>query len=179
MTMAIIPRPDVYGYTIFCDDIRREIDGKVSFIGVYNRTMIVHVPFPIILPIFGMGVTIFQKKTVFVPKVGLRIFLPGDPDDAPSIQGEAGESKEGVIAAAAAAETDALHPDARGLEEDRYLIMTNELRFTQFPIRQPGVVKVWVAIGNDMMQIGGLRVSPLPQENPHARFTKSGILGQE
>jgi hypothetical protein len=164
--MAIIARPDIYGYTIFCDDIRREIDGKVSFIGVYSRTMIVHVAFPFVLPIFGLSITIFQKKTVFVPKIGLRIFVPGDPDDAPSIQGEFGESNEGAIAALAAAETDALHPDTRGLEEDRYLIMTNEFKFTTFPIKQPGVVKVWAAIGDATVQIGGLRVSPPRQTNP-------------
>jgi hypothetical protein len=160
--MALLPRPDVYGCTIFCDDIRREVDGKVSFIGAYSRTMIVHVPFPVTLPIFGFGVTLYQKKNLFVPNVVLRIFLPGDPDDAPSIQAEVVESKEGAMAEAAAAETDALHPDARGEEEERYVIIASQLKVTRLTINQPGIVKVWVAIGDNMVRIGGLRISPPP-----------------
>jgi hypothetical protein len=163
VTMPLVPAPDVYGYTIFCDDIRREVDGKFSFIGAYSGTMFVHVPFPVTLPIFGLAITLFQKKTIFVPEVGLQIFLPGDPEDAPSIQAKGHESTEGAVAAATAAATDALHPDARGPEEDRYVILHNQLRFTQLMIKQPGVVKVRAVIGDDMIRLGSLRVSPPPQ----------------
>jgi hypothetical protein len=37
--MTLLPSPDVWGYTIFCDDIREEIGGKVSLIGIYAGTM--------------------------------------------------------------------------------------------------------------------------------------------
>jgi hypothetical protein len=166
MTMALLPAPDVYGYTIFCDDIRQEVGGKVSFIGSYSGTMIVNVPFPATLPIFAMGITLLQRRRVFIPNIRLWVFLPGDPDDAPSMQAEAGESIDGAIAAATSAETDALHPDAHGLEEDRYVILHTHIRVSQLTIKQPGVMKVRAVIVDDMVRLGGMRISPPPQENP-------------
>ncbi len=160
--MALLPAPDVYGYTIFCDDIRQEVGGKIFFIGAYTGTMIVHVPFPASLSIFAMGIVLLQRKSVFVPKIGLRIFLPGDPDDAPSIQAEANETAEGAIAAATAAEAETLHPDTHELEADRYVISHSYLKFAQLVIKQPGVVKVRGLIGDDMIRLGALRVSPPP-----------------
>ena len=163
MTMAILPAPDVYGYTIFCDDIRQEVDGKFFFIGAYGTTMIVHVLFPATLPIFAMGITLLQRRSVFVPNIGLQVFLPGDPDDAPSIQAEIVENTEGAIAAVIAAQREALHPDTHGLETDRYVISHSYLKFTQLVIKQPGVVKVRAVIGEDTVRLGSMRVSPPPQ----------------
>jgi hypothetical protein len=36
MNGTIAPVPDFYGYSIFCDDIRLEIDGKVTYVGAYT-----------------------------------------------------------------------------------------------------------------------------------------------
>jgi hypothetical protein len=161
--MALLPSPDIYGYTVFCDDIRQEFDGKLIFIGVYSGTMIVHVPFPFKLPTFAMSVILFQRKKVFIPRVGLRVFLPGDAEDVASITVEAGETVEGAIIAATSAETDALHPDSHVPDEDRYVSMQSNMRFVQFEIKQPGLIKVRAVIGDDLIRIGGLRISPPPQ----------------
>jgi hypothetical protein len=110
---------------------------------------------------FAMGITLFQRKMIFVPKVELRIFLPGDPDDTPSIQAEAT-----MGAAAASAETGALHPEARASEDEGYVGMNHQLRFAQLPIKQPGMLKVRVVIGTDMVRLGSLRISPPPQVGP-------------
>jgi hypothetical protein len=163
MTMALLPAPDIYGYTIFCDDIRQEVGGKFIFIGAYGGPMIVHVPFPATLSTFAMGITLLQRKSVFVAKVGLRIFLPGDPDDAPSIQAEVNEIAEDAIAAATAAEAETLDPDTQGPEADRYVIAHNFLKFAPLVIKQPGIVKVRAVIGDDMVRLGALRMSPPTQ----------------
>ena len=39
-----------YGMTIFCDDIREELSGKISLIGVYGGDLVVNAPFPLWLP---------------------------------------------------------------------------------------------------------------------------------
>jgi hypothetical protein len=41
-----------HGYSIFCDDIRNEVGGKLSFIGCYNAVMFVPSQFPCLLPKF-------------------------------------------------------------------------------------------------------------------------------
>jgi hypothetical protein len=128
--------------------------------------MIVHPVFPAMLPVFAIGITLLQRKRIFVPKAELRIFLPGDTDDTPSIQAEAGESRMGASAAATAAETDALHPDARDSKDEGYVSMNHHLRFAQLPIKQPGILKVRALVGADMVRLGSLRISPPPQEHP-------------
>jgi hypothetical protein len=162
--MALLPPADVYGYTIFCDDIRQEADGKLLFIGVYSGPMIVHVPFPVTLPTFAMSIALLQRRSGFVPNLGLRIFLPGDADDIPSVQAEMSEVTEGSVASATSAVVDALHPDAQVREEDTYITMLAHMKFTQFVIKQPGVVKVRALVRDDMIRLGEMRISSPPQE---------------
>jgi hypothetical protein len=163
--MALLPSPDVYGYTIFCDDIRQEADGKLSFIGAYPGVMIVHVPFPAPLPTFAMGVTLLQRRRVFVPGLSLRIFLPGDADEAPSIQGEMGEVIGGSVAAETA-QVNALHPDTQVSGEDSYVTMLANLKFAPLVIKQPGILKVIAVIGDNMIRLGAMRISTPPQGKP-------------
>jgi hypothetical protein len=164
--MALLPSPDVYGYTIFCDDIRQEADGKLIFIGAYPGVMIVHVPFPATLPTFAMGVTLLQRRRIFVPRLSLRIFLPGDADEAPSIQGEMGEVVEESVAAETSAQVNALHPDTQVSEEDSYVTMLANLKFAPLVIKQPGVLKIRAVIGDNMICLGAKRISTPLQGKP-------------
>jgi hypothetical protein len=161
--MVLLPAPDIYGYTVFCDDIRQESDGKFIFIGVYSGAMIVHVPFPVKLATFAMSTTILQRKEGFVPRIGLRVFLPGDAEDVASIQIEAGETVDGAILAATSAMIDTLHPDTQIPNEERYVSMLANSKFVQLEIKQPGVIKVRGVIGDNMVRFGIMRVSPPPQ----------------
>jgi hypothetical protein len=161
--MTLIPTPDVYGYTIFCDDIRYEVGGKASFMGSYSGAMIVHVPFPATLPMLAVSITLLQRRKLFIPNVGLRIFLPGDPDDVPSIQAEAVETTDGAIAAATAAGKDALHPDAQTPNEDSYVMINHHLKFGQLVIKQPGILKVRAVVGENMVRLGSMSISPPPE----------------
>jgi hypothetical protein len=34
------PAPDIYGNTIFCDDVRFEIDGKITYVGTYHVSLL-------------------------------------------------------------------------------------------------------------------------------------------
>jgi hypothetical protein len=161
--MALLPAPDIYGYTIFCDDIRQEFDGKFFLIGVYSGVMIVHIPFPAKLPTFAMRATVFQRKKIFIPKVTLRVLLPGENEDTASIQIEAGETMEGAIVAATSAEVDSLYPDTQIPNEDRYVSLHANMKFVQFEIKQPGVMKVRAVVGDNIVRLGGIRISPPPQ----------------
>ncbi len=75
-----------YGWTIFCDDIREEVGGKSSFMGVYKGTMIINDVFPAIVPKFAMSINyrIFRGDTR-LNDIDLKIFLPGDDDANPSV----------------------------------------------------------------------------------------------
>ena len=75
------------GYSIFCDDIRQEVAGKTSYIGVYQDNLVTNAPFPLALPKFGISITVFytpskSRKTTEIP---FKVFLPGE--DAPALEG--------------------------------------------------------------------------------------------
>ncbi len=165
--MALSSTPDIYGYTIFCDDIREEAGGKHSFMGTYGGLMIIHVPFPATLVTFAVAVTILQKRKIFEPNLGLWIFLPGDSENEPSIQGKFSEIEHGKVAGATLAETEALHPDSLGRDEpidDIYVALNAHMKFSQMIMKQPGIVKVRAVIGDNIYRLGAMRVSPPPTQ---------------
>jgi hypothetical protein len=69
---------DPYGTTVFCDDIRDEINGKKAYIGVYPNEMIVKEGFPILLPTFGFAVTYLEPLDFPVELVQIKVFAPGE-----------------------------------------------------------------------------------------------------
>jgi len=141
-------------FTIFCDDIRDEVGGKVSFIGVYqSRSMFIHGTFPVTIPKFGFAVHYAQKKEIFVQPNALRIYLPGDDPEKPSIEAEFPRVE------------DALKSQARSSETSTPFIVAMA-RFVVAPlvINQPGTIKVRAVQGDEMIRLGALRVIQAPAE---------------
>src|SRR6266446_595417 len=77
-----------YGYTIFCDDIRDEIGGKVTFVGTYRNALLIHGDFPFTLSQLAMSISFVTQANLRPERLPLRVYLPGDPEDSPSIVGE-------------------------------------------------------------------------------------------
>ncbi|QMV02550.1 hypothetical protein GHV40_14155 [Devosia sp. D6-9] len=42
--------PEPYGIALFCDDIRQEVGGKASYMGIYGTDMLINGPKPALLP---------------------------------------------------------------------------------------------------------------------------------
>jgi hypothetical protein len=162
--MALLDAPDLYGNTLFCDDIRAEADGKVTYVGVYGSHMFVHNEFPVTLPKFAFGITFVQKKRIFDPNIGIRIFLPQDPDDAPSIKADAWEQTEGTVLA----NLPPLMPGAvpAGQADQAIVALHANLIFAPFTITQPGVIKVRVERRGDLVRLGAISVGKAPQAAP-------------
>ena len=62
-----------YGTTVFCDDIRDEVSGKRTYIGVYPNEMLVNGDFPLLLPTFGFALTYLEPLDWPVEKVTIKI----------------------------------------------------------------------------------------------------------
>ncbi len=58
--------------TIFCDDIRHEVGGKLSYIGVYSSSMYVN-KFPAILPKIGLSVKVISPAEQPLRSMTLRV----------------------------------------------------------------------------------------------------------
>ena len=158
------PVPDIFGHTIFCDDIRFEADGKFTFVGAYGGHMFVRTEFPATLPKFGIHVMFIQRAAVFDPMVSLRIFLPGDAEDAPSIEAEV----QNPI------------PTTPTEPVGENVAMGTNMIFAPLQIKEPGLIKVRMLRQGILHRLGSLNVRPFPtvtvtpsaSEQPSGQFQR-------
>ena len=95
-----------FAYSIFCDDIRNEDNGKAIFIGVYSGAMIVP-SFPTTLPSFCIALTIltplerpFEKMRIRIMKNDEELLLRDLPvEQMPilNIEGNEEENDDGRV----------------------------------------------------------------------------------
>jgi hypothetical protein len=81
----IAAKRDAWGFSLFCDDIRAEVGGKISVMGIYQADMIFTQDPPIVLPKFAILVKYYETPGVFTDDVVLKVFFPGDEKDAPTL----------------------------------------------------------------------------------------------
>jgi hypothetical protein len=149
------PVPDFFGHTVFCDDIRFEMDGKLTFVGVYaNGVMPTPADFPLTLPKFCFSLIFNQRKDLFVPSLGLRIFLPGDPEENSSIQAEVNGPQ--------------VPPSVGNPTDGEYSMIGSNLVLAPFTIEKPGRIRVRVLREGVLHRIGSLRVVPFTEAQPTA-----------
>ena len=80
--------PEIFGRVTFCDDIRMEIDGKLTLVGCYGADLVIQTPFPILIAKLGIVVHFYEKPTEDRLPLKLEIFFPGDSENIPSIVSE-------------------------------------------------------------------------------------------
>lgn len=147
---------DYFAHTIFCDDIREEIGGKATYVGVYRSgRLFVHTGFPVALPKFGFAVTYGQKRNSFVQPKALRVFLPGDKDDEPSIEAEFPLMDENATLSKLPEGADAT-----------FIVGMAHLLFAPLLIKQPGKIQVRAVRGDEMIRLGSLEVHLAPEAKP-------------
>jgi len=141
-----------YGYSIFCDDIRGEAGGKLSFIGCYNAMLYVAPPFPVILPKFCVHMHIFSPATHPYESVFARCYIPDqiepiadEPIDVPSLSDQRAlllnlPTNDGV---------------------PPYIVIATSLVFAPLELSGPGVINVRALIngGPGEIHLGSLTVA--------------------
>lgn len=143
-----------YGTTIFCDDIRDEVDGKKTYVGVYYREMIFDAPFPALVPQFAMAVTLLEPLNVPETPINIKIYVPGDTSDHTAIDFDL---PLGRIDNAATANSDPLAEYAASL-----------LAFKVAPLVIPreGHIRVRAHWNNEEIKLGSIRIRTLLAGDP-------------
>ncbi|HYE70110.1 MAG TPA: hypothetical protein VD932_01130 [Aquabacterium sp.] len=127
-------------YCLFCDDIRTELGGKLSFMGLYGAELILNIPFPAILPKLGVIIGMihkigdqpkFIKVKIYGPVTGEEV-AQFDINDIPPQPIEEGMTKG-------------------------HLRLTFQL--VPFAIPQAGSVEVFVETERDSVRAGRLKIS--------------------
>jgi hypothetical protein len=153
---------DVFGNTVFCDDIRTEaLNGKLIYIGVYQGTMVVHVNFPFQMPMLSFGISLYQKLTDFDPNITYRIFLPGDPDDSSSDEASiVAETKEAIPGTTVKLADSNAEMTGLALEDRKLIRAQSNMQFNNLEIKQPGLIKVRADLRGNRYRLGSLVVLP-------------------
>jgi hypothetical protein len=146
-----------YGYSIFCDDIRKESGGKLSFIGCYNGVIFVSSQFPLSLPRFCIHLHIFSPSTMPFSSIVARCYTPGEDRpifEQPIEPPEQTQQRELV----AHLEKEAAAP--------LYIVAGTSLIFSPLEIRGPGLIRVRAVIdgADEEMRLGSLRIEAMRPE---------------
>lgn len=130
------------GHTVFCDDIRRELNGKMTLVGSYNGAMFINGALPTTLPKFCLAVSLWEEQGSLEP-VSVKVFFPGDEPDAPSASAEMNPQAD--------------MPQAANDE----FTMRESMFFFEIPgavIREEGFIKVRAYRGDNEIWLGALPV---------------------
>lgn len=141
-------------FTIFCDDIRQEIGGKLSYIGVYGGQMFVP-SFPITLPKLCLAMSMITPVDTPFRKLAMRIFK----DDTQLAEGVLDETQ---LAGAVEASTD-VPADER---KERVLALQSMFVFSPFQLEGPCTLKVRVETESGDLRGVGLRIDQAPAPAP-------------
>jgi hypothetical protein len=147
-----VPRSP-FGYTIFCDDVRQENNGKFLYIGVYTTEMIIYGQPPGLLPTFAAIVHYAERADEQGDDIiSLKMFVPGMDQPISELPVDPAAMKS--------------VPLPPPLEvEDRIIRASIPLKFSPFVIPQEGLIKVRAYRGEDEIRLGTLQVKfqPIPQ----------------
>lgn len=79
---------EAYGITTFCEDIRLELNGQITFVGVFTQGL--HVTeLPATIPKLGIYVSIVVPRSDPIDRLVTKIYFPGDNPTEPSWISEA------------------------------------------------------------------------------------------
>jgi len=138
--------------TVFCDDIRHEVGGKVSYIGVYSGGLFVPA-FPVTLPKLCIAMTVVTPAEQPFRKLALRVLKDRD-----------------VLAEGALddAQLSNFVEAAEGVPEDERKDIVRLLQsffvFSPFQLDEPCVLRIRVDTEEGELRGLGLRISQGPTE---------------
>jgi len=142
-----------FGDTIFCDDIRYELGGKVSYIGVYNGVLYLSPDqtFPAVVSKLSLQVRLYMPISVDPDRIEIMVYFPEDKDDAPTFRHvfENIPARQNVV-------SDAQDIQLRG-------IFATPLMFSPAPLAATGSVKVRAKIGEEIIRLGSLFIRKQPE----------------
>ncbi|MCA3697779.1 hypothetical protein [Aquidulcibacter sp.] len=133
------------GYTFFCDDIRFEMSGKVSLIGIYSAVMLVK-EFPTILPQLWASIYFLQSPNETRP-LSLRLLLEVNGEDR-------------ILQEAKIEHPNSLPPgETEGFQMAQ---MNLQLQMPHFQILEEGRLKVRAYLDDDEIRLGALDIKKAP-----------------
>jgi len=141
---------DRYGYSIFCDDIRNEAGGKLSFIGCYNGVIFISGQFPLVLPKLCVHTHVFSPASKPFNSLVVRDFLPGD--DTPF-------SEEAIETPRRSEQSELVANLKTNTDAPLFIVAATSLIFTPLELKSAGLLRVRALIdARQELRLGSLRI---------------------
>lgn len=141
--------------TIFCDDIRHEVGGKLSYIGVYSGHLFVP-SFPVTLPKLCLALSVLTPASQPFQKLELRIFK----DDE--------QIAEGILDEAQLSEIIETTAEGNGnlAAEERVQVLNSLFMFSPFQIDGPCRLRVRALTESEELKGLALSVAQANTDTP-------------
>ncbi|WP_407154045.1 hypothetical protein [Bradyrhizobium sp. STM 3557] len=141
---------DRYGYSIFCDDIRNEPGGKLSFVGCYNGVIFISGQFPLVLPKLCVHTHILSPASRPFSSILVRCYLPGD---------EQPFAEEPVETPRQAAQNELVASLKPETSAPLYIVAATSLIFTPIELRSSGLMRIRALVDAEQeIRLGSLRI---------------------
>ena len=150
---------EAYGITVFCDDIRHEVNGKMTLVGCYLAEMNFNGPAPGVLPTFAALVNIRIPLGIEFTTLTLRVIKEIGEDEVEEIfKADAEVSPEDRVKALSNLDNDS--------GDAKIAVLTFPVRWSPLEFAKPGFVKVRAYMdGGHEIKAGSLKVNfPSPEE---------------
>ncbi|HUV96143.1 MAG TPA: hypothetical protein VMV98_01620 [Acidobacteriaceae bacterium] len=139
-----------YAHSTFCDDIRHEVGGKLTLVGIYAGDLLVPT-FPCVLPKLCLVLNILTSRSQPFQRLKIRILK----DEETLAEGEL------PMQDLTASVSDAIPEDGESDETKRLLGMTAHFVFSPLKLDGPGVIRVFVETEDEEMRAPGLRIAQM------------------
>ncbi len=145
-----------YGITNFCDDIRHEINGKLTLVGCYAGSLNFNGPPPGTLPTFAALINLRVPLHIQFEKISLRVIKTEGDEETTILEDEIENSKEHN-------EPSPVPVPSSG-EEERVLLMAFPCKWTPIHFSKSGQIKVRAYLDGDLeVRLGALSVNFVEQ----------------
>lgn len=136
--------------SVFCDDLRQEVGGKLTYVGVYSSALWV-AAFPTLLPKFVVAVTLIADSLPRIGEVEFTILR-----DAEVI------AERTLDTAALTSASLAALQGGTGSDSEKVQVVTAYFAFSPFQIDAPCTLRVRATVDGVELKALGLRIDLLP-----------------
>jgi hypothetical protein len=135
-----------YGTTVFCEDIRDELSGKKTYVGVFSSELIINGPLPALLPQFAFAITLLEPLSDTNTPLNIKIMVPGGNKDEVAIDIDLPVERHGQ------SETRELDPSAE------YLGSLMTFKVSPLILTNEGYIRVRAYKDEKEIKLGSLKV---------------------
>lgn len=136
------------GHTLFCDDIRHEVGNKISYIGCYTGDIIFRQELPATFSKIGFSITLETPADYPFQQITVKILLPGDDYENPSLTGNLSISQTDKI--------DRQNDEIEGEEKIHKLV--NNVVVESLEVKREGYIRVRADCDGEIIKCGSIRV---------------------